>query len=129
MPRMDRGAPALQSRDGRAQFYKSGSAVNRRICLRHRIRLASAMRPPWTGAHHNVAGPPQMLGQPLGREPGREIPPAAPRLAPLVIAQRVRQHLGDFLRCRRGQVEWIGVRLGLVGHGGKLGWTSERNKN
>jgi len=29
---MDRGAAALQSRDGCAQFYKSGSAVNSYRC-------------------------------------------------------------------------------------------------
>ena len=68
-----------------------------------------------------------MLGQMFRGKPGGEIPAATARLAPLIIAQRVGQSFGNFLRCRGGKIGWDG--LGCIGHAGKLCRGAEQNKN
>ena len=59
------------------------------------------MRAPWTDAHDDKSGSAQMVGEALRREPGREIPAAAPGFATLVVTQRIRERFGDLFR-RRG---------------------------
>jgi hypothetical protein len=69
-----------------------------------------------------------MLGQALGGQAGREVPATA-RLAALVVAQRIGQRLGNFLRRGSGQIMQIGVGFERVGHGRRLCRTFEQNKN
>jgi hypothetical protein len=69
-----------------------------------------------------------MIGAPLCRPPGHEIPPAAAGLAALVVPACIGQDLSDLLRrggCQRG---WVKEGI-VVGHEPKLGGEKEQNKN
>jgi hypothetical protein len=70
-----------------------------------------------------------MLGEPLSRQACGEVPATTPRLAPLVVAQRVGQDFGDLLGRRDGKIGEVRGQRRVVGHEPKLGGAGERNKN
>jgi hypothetical protein len=87
------------------------------------------MGPRRTGAHDDKSGSAQVVGEPLGREAGGEIPAAAAgafHARQNAARRRVPRQFPPALR-RRGQL-WM-AQVGTRQAWRTLGWTTERNKN